>query len=526
MKSLPLLGCILFSFAAIATQPDCIRLDELSSFVEGIHDSEGHSCLLVEISDKHYIRQEGEGISDAALISIDKKPLRVLLQKASPQEPHTLSYIVPTTGQYYVDLKGVPDQKWQLKFNLTEYQPIAIEAEHKLDSPKLQALLDTYQNEKNTDAFWREIKAQGTPLIEDFKKGQKKVTFLWRGAKANAYILGAPSGNHETMAHIPNTDIWYRSFVVPNDTLSQYKIAPDIPKVAEGGFAQRRAILATAQADPFNSHAIPSFFADQYNRFSLLSLAPEKRQCDFAKIERYQLKGQLDSFTFHSEILDNDRKIYIYRPNVEMKQPALLVLLDGQTYLHTYKMADFFDKWMDEGAIPPMYVVFLDSISANRRADELPPNPQFPQMLAEELMPILAKKGIHAPAQSTIIAGSSYGGLGATWNALEHPELFGNVISMSGSYWWAPKGKDPEWLISEIEQMSKKPLRFYLEAGLFEQYGSWGGIIQNHYRLLDVLKHKKYQVEANELPSGHDYVSWCETLYEGTRYLTSEPMTQ
>lgn len=44
----------------------------------------------------------------------------------------------------------------------------------------------------------------------------------------------------------------------------------------------------------------------------------------------------------------------------------------------------------------------------------------------------------------------------------------------------------------------EKPLRFYLEAGLFEQRGSWGGIIQNHYRLLDVLKHKGYQVEAEE----------------------------
>lgn len=526
VKSLPLLGCILLSSAAMAAVPDCIRLDELSPSIEGIHNSEGHSCLLVEISNKQYIRQEGDGISEAVLSGNDKQPIRVLVQHLPQTEPHSVSYIVPKQGQYYLNLQGAPEQPWHLKFNLTDYQPLAIEAEHKIDSPKLQALLDAHKQEKTTDTFWREVKAQGTPLVEEYKKGQKKVTFLWRGATANAYILGAPSGNHETMAHIPNTDIWYRTFIVPKDTLSQYKIAPDVPKVTEGGFAQRKAILATAQADPFNAHGIPSFATDRYNRFSLLSLAPEKRQCDFAKIEGHQRKGRLESFNFHSNLLNNDRQIYLYRPAVAMSKPSVLVLLDGQTYLHTYKMADFFDKWMSEGAIPPMYVVFLDSISSERRNVELPPNPDFPKMLSKELMPVLATKGIQAPAQSTIIAGSSYGGLGATWNALSHPELFGNVLSMSGSYWWAPKGKEPEWLIREIEQMSKKPLRFYLEAGLFEQRGSWGGIIQNHYRLLDVLKHKGYQVEATELPSGHDYVSWCETLYTGTRYLMAEPPKQ
>ncbi len=35
----------------------------------------------------------------------------------------------------------------------------------------------------------------------------------------------------------------------------------------EGGFAQRKAILVTAQSDPYNSHVIPSQRVDKYNRF-------------------------------------------------------------------------------------------------------------------------------------------------------------------------------------------------------------------------------------------------------------------
>ncbi|WP_275075418.1 alpha/beta hydrolase-fold protein [Providencia rettgeri] len=521
MKSLPLLGCILFSCAAMASQSDCIRLGELSS-VEGVHDSEGHSCVYFEASQQDFIKQRGEGVSQVVLLNADKQPVRVLQAYGSDKEPHSADYIVPKNGVYYLDLQGSPGRAWKLKFDVSDYLPLAIKKDNEPISPKLQSLLDEHYQHGDTKAFWLAVAAQGTPLVEDLAGRQKRATFLWRGAKSNAYILGAPSGNHERMAQIEGTDIWYRSFIIPADTLTQYKIAPDIPTVPEGGFAQRKAILVTAQADPYNSQSIPSASTDKYNRFSLLSLAANIRQCQFPAIEKNQIKGQLETFTLSSKILNNERQITVYRPNMPMKQPAVLVLLDGQIYLHTYQMAKFFDGWMNQGVLPPMNIVFVDSISSDRRGEELPPNALFPQLLAEELMPQLAKKGVDAKAEHTIIAGSSFGGLGATWNALQHPEIFGNVLSMSGSYWWSPKGEDPEWLISKIETMPPQPIRFFLEAGLFEQRGSWGGIIQNHYQLLEVLKHKGYFVDAIELPSGHDYVSWCETLYEGTKQLTSQ----
>ncbi|GAB1437750.1 alpha/beta hydrolase-fold protein [Providencia sp.] len=521
MKSLPLLGCILFSCAAMASKPDCVRLAELSS-AQGVHDNEGHSCFFFEVSQQDYIKQRGDGIASATLLDAKKQPIRVLQEYGSAQEPHLVDYLVPENGQYYLSLTGEPGKPWHLQFDVSPYLPLDIKKEGEPVSPKLQHLLDEYYHGGDTTAFWQAVAAQGTPLIEDLPGKQKRATFLWRGAKSNAYILGAPSGNHERMANLPETDIWYRSFIIPDDTLSQYKIAPDIPTVPEGGFAQRKAILVTAQADPYNPHVVPSLTTDKYNRFSLLSLAPQIRQCNFPAIENTQVQGRLETFTLSSQVLKNERKITLYRPNVPMEQPALLVLLDGQIYLQTYQMAKFFDKWMNDGTFPAMNIVFVDSISSDRRGEELPPNDDFPKLLADELMPLLAKKGIQAQADRTIIAGSSFGGLGATWNALQHPEVFGNVLSMSGSYWWSPKGEDPEWLIGEIETMPPQPIRFFLEAGLFEQRGSWGGIIQNHYRLFDVLKHKGYQVDALELPSGHDYVSWCETLYEGTKQLASQ----
>ena len=53
---------------------------------------------------------------------------------------------------------------------------------------------------------------------------------------------------------------------------------------------------------------------------------------------------------------------------------------------------------------------------------------------------ILTPVWVRIPADRTVLAGSSYGGLAATTVAMRHPEVFGNVLSMSGSFWWSPPG--------------------------------------------------------------------------------------
>lgn len=50
-----------------------------------------------------------------------------------------------------------------------------------------------------------------------------------------------------------------------------------------------------------------------------------------------------------------------------------------------------------------------------------------------------------------------------------YPRLFGNVLSLSGSYWWAPKGEAPGWLTRQYQQSPLYPVRFWLQAGKFEQ---------------------------------------------------------
>ena len=116
--------------------------------------------------------------------------------------------------------------------------------------------------------------------------------------KKNVYLLGSPDGNHDPLTHLANSDIWYRSYIVPNDTLMQYKLAPDVPVIENSApFEQRRAILTTAQADPFNSQNSPSQSEDIYNHFSLLSL-DSKRKCQLPDILDRTMKGKTEIVRF------------------------------------------------------------------------------------------------------------------------------------------------------------------------------------------------------------------------------------
>src|SRR3546814_16226192 len=74
-------------------------------------------------------------------------------------------------------------------------------------------------------------------------------------------------------------------------------------------------------------------------------------------------------------------------------------------------------------------------------------NPALPTALADELLAWLEDQGIHAPLdpEQRVVAGSSYGGLGAGWAALERPEVFGSVLMMSPSLWFeGPRAESAE----------------------------------------------------------------------------------
>lgn len=221
-----------------------------------------------------------------------------------------------------------------------------------------------------------------------------------------------------------------------------------------------------------------------------------------------------------SNILGNARDVMIYQPRGAQPARWTLILFDGQVYQDEYHFANVLDGLIARHHLPPINVVFIDSLDHARRGNELPPNPDFADFMAHELLPWLREKGIGMQRQKTVLAGSSYGGIASSWVALRYPRLFGNVLSLSGSNWWAPEGDAPGWLTRQYQQSPPYPVRFWLQAGKFETAGPGGGIYRTTQDFEQVLREKGYRVSFHPSSSGHDYAAWCEALIHGMRDLT------
>jgi enterochelin esterase family protein len=88
---------------------------------------------------------------------------------------------------------------------------------------------------------------------------------------------------------------------------------------------------------------------------------------------------------------------------------------------------------------------------------------------------------------------------------LRRSDLFGLVLSQSGAYQFVEFGGPSLFAVEE-----RVPLRFYLDAGLFERRQA-----QANLHMRNVLLAKGYDVDYRNFPGGHDYFWWRETIADG-----------
>lgn len=383
--------------------------------------------------------------------------------------------------------------------------------------PRLKKLQQALVQGQSTDAFWQQVQQQGSPLVEPWEGGQLLVTFLWRDqGNHNVRLFGSPSGDHNPLRKLGGSDVWWTSVVMDPRARLSYALAPDVPKVANAA-QQRRMILATLQRDPLNPHTFPAQLAtqavDRFQGRSVLQL-PQAPKQPWVQARSDVPQGTLTRHVVHSQILGNDRDVWTYVPAGAEPQ-NLLVLFDAHAFVHDVPTPRILDNLMADGLLPNTAAVIVGNVSPEARGQELPPNPKFAQFMAEELMPWVREQGLAQMARHTVVAGSSYGGLVSSYLGLMHPELFGNVLSMSGSYWWAPQGEPAGWMQRAWQTLpSPMPhVRFYIDAGTFEKgRGGREGILETSRALGDILRERGLQVTQREWVSGHDYVQWQASL--------------
>jgi enterochelin esterase family protein len=143
-------------------------------------------------------------------------------------------------------------------------------------------------------------------------------------------------------------------------------------------------------------------------------------------------------------------------------------LFDGWRYLQAVPTTTILDNLIAEGAIPSLVVLFIDSLDQQTRTQELTCSLTFVEFLIRELLPPMRQQfNLSSNPTQAIVAGSSYGGLAAAFIGLQRPDVFGNVLSQSGTFWWKPDhDMEYEWLSQQYATAPKRALRHYLEVGL------------------------------------------------------------
>lgn len=409
-------------------------------------------------------------------------------------------------------------------YGLTIESKVAVADQHSSPdylSPVIAETAAALTAGKTTDAFWAMVAARSAPLVEDGEKGRKIVTFLGRGAKRNIRLFGAPSGDHELLERLGGSDIWFKSFDVPDGTRLSYQLAFDVPDVPGTARDRRIAILSTAKADPLNPHRWPAEAIDAFNQDSVLELSAAPPQPWLA--EKGSPAGTLERLAIDSPTLGNRRDITIYRPHgfdPAREDTILLFVFDADQYLARVPVPRILDNMIAAGAVPPVVAVFIANPDRAARARELPANPAFADFMARELHPFVMKQtGLATPAVRTVLAGSSYGGLAAMTVAMRHPDVFGNVLSMSGSFWWSPAGTPEdrsEYVAGLVACGPKLPLNVFLSAGIFETGGrGTAGILETSRHLRDVLEAKGIPVTYRDYAGGHDYLVWQGVISDG-----------
>lgn len=249
--------------------------------------------------------------------------------------------------------------------------------------------------------------------------------------------------------------------------------------------------------------------------------------------------------------LGNTRPIYVCLPpgygETNHSYPTLYVN-DGQDR-EALNLHHTLARLQAKNKISPLVVIAIPT-NENRLHEygtAVSPNAQglgsqaaaYTRFVCDELMPLIRQQfRVCSEATQTAILGASLGGLSAFDIAWNHPDRFGIVGVMSGSFWWRAAADDdddenitPNALI--VHEMVRQGFthpgqRFWFEAGTRDEVSDRdnNGVIdaiQDTLELIEALEAKGYRrgydIQYVEVIGGrHNYHTWSQVLPQFLRW--------
>ncbi|WP_297731177.1 alpha/beta hydrolase-fold protein [uncultured Maricaulis sp.] len=384
-------------------------------------------------------------------------------------------------------------------------------------SSAVRALEDMLRERPHArDEAWRSLSDPRLPRIapDPDRPDHARVTFAWRGGpetqsvrldsvinvdRARQPVTDYREDFTLPMTRMEGADIWTLTLSVPRDVQAVYSFL-----VEEGGGEQR-------WSDPANPVRLGGRDGESLLRLDRAPRADIHRPLAFdAAIAPQQLRVQ-------SEALGRTARLDVYRAPDAAPDAPLLILYDAFLWGQRAPASDLLVRLAEAGEIPATHLVLIDQLDAASADQAYADQAAF---IADELLPVLRDQAGLAPQrETTLLAGASRRGLSASLTALSRPDVIGGVISLSGSFYWAPEGEAPEWAARQLSQAPVPAPVFHLAAGRLETVVTVTNrghvMLDTNRAMAAALDANGYQAELAVYPGGHDIAGWRSALAEG-----------
>lgn len=368
----------------------------------------------------------------------------------------------------------------------------------------------------------RRLAAEGTPLLGPRRtvEGVRMITSTFvmdlppqRADELAMVHIASLTDNHRT--HVSpafltplagDPTLRTLTYLLPADGIYSYRLVL-LPDIADDIGSTREGWIHIHQngiSDPYNLHET---LPDPFGERSSVWIGPDAPSHPDWRDDRPE-SAHWTPMT-HIDPLGRDRELCWTRiADSPGAQPPLLILFDGQTWFDLPLIAAL------EARGRPLDVVLVGSGDFELRSADLPDGERATQLVEFilETVPHTMGRPPTTPSQ-VALCGQSFGGLAAANAAVRRPDLVGNAIIQSGSFWWPDRPGAPTvthapdgLLSSQLEQGWWPPdpaSRLILQVGTDE-----GVMVPLARSFRDHARAAGWSVDYQEVRGGHDYAWW------------------
>ncbi|MGE5704419.1 MAG: alpha/beta hydrolase [Clostridia bacterium] len=231
------------------------------------------------------------------------------------------------------------------------------------------------------------------------------------------------------------------------------------------------------------------------------------------------MKRTINKEEVSSAYLQGTRSVKVYLPPGyhELLSYPVVYCQDGNDFFTMGRIATIANQLILEEDMEPFIVVGV-SVDRNKRTSEYSAigerNDAYKRFFAEDLVPFIENR-YPVRKSKRVIAGDSLGGTVSLHLALDYPELFSNVLSLSGAF-----------LAPTLEALQLESdlswLNLWMLIGLDETSVEthMGHIDFVHWNRLakQALEQKKARLHYIEKPGVHTWGFWQKELPDGLRH--------